>query len=150
MTITVRRATDADVLGMFKLCVQMHETTLYSRYRFSPEKCVSQIIGWIANALALVAMNGDEAVGMMVATRRGLWFSDDEVAGEDVIYVREDARGSRAAFLLVREFKEWAAAQGVVDARAGVTTGHTSAGRLYEHFGGRNVGSNYLFDFQGG
>jgi hypothetical protein len=157
MKITVRRAVEQDAIGMFKLCVEMHRTTLYSKYRFNPEKTVAQVLAWIASpAMVLIAVrtredSTEEVVGFMVATRRRLWFSDDEVGGEDILFVRHDARGTRAALLLARAFREWGHAEpGLVDLRAGITTDQQGAGaeRIYEHIGMKNVGANFVLDIE--
>lgn len=156
MKITVRRATEQDALGIFKLAVAMHGSTLYGKYRFNPEKTIGQILAWIGSALVLVAIrtredSTEEVVGFMVATKRQLWFSDDVVGGENIIFVRGDARGTRAAYLLVRDFVAWGKANPeLIDIRAGITTAEQGpgAGRLYEHFGMRNVGANYVLDIE--
>lgn len=154
MKITVRRAAQQDAVGLFKLCVGMHEETVYRVLSFNPEKCLAQIFQWIDSALVVVAIHtredsSEDVIGMLVAIRAAMWFSDEELAGEKLLYVRPDARGSRAAVLLGREYIAWGKQlpASVKMLAAGITTGDfPGAGRLYEHLGLKNVGGNYAVD----
>ncbi len=149
MKITTRHAVEQDALGIFKLCVGMHQETVYRVFTFNPEKCLNQIFAWVASTLVLVAVrtredSTEDVIGMLVAIRAPMWFSDDDLVGEKLLYVRPDARGSRAALMLGRQYVDWASKSGATMVAAGVTTGDfPAAGRLYEHLGMKSVGGNY-------
>ena len=142
--LKVRRATEEDRLGIFKLCVAMHRETDFGYFQFNPQKAVDSIGGWIHGQLMLVADKDGDIVGMMAASKKDAWFSDDPFASEDFFYVRQDVRGSRAGYLLMKGFVDWANEVGVNHIRAGVATGTgPAAERLYEHFGMKYVGGNF-------
>lgn len=144
--LKVRRATPNDHLGVFKLAVLMHAETDFKHYTFSPVKTLKSIADWDnggSRALFVADSDGD-LVGMLAAAVEDMAFSDDVVAAENVFFVRDDMRGSRAAYLLMRGFRNWADEIGAGHIRAGVATGTGwAAHRLYEHFGMDCVGSNF-------
>lgn len=147
----VRACTPDHHLGAFKLACAMHRETDFRAFEFSPEKAHSGLGAWVnlpdRNVL-LLAMRGDDAIGMLAASIRDPWFSFEPFVTEDFLYVRQDERGSRAAFMLMRALVAWVRERGVRHMRAGVATGTgEQAGRLYEHFGMRFVGGNYSAHF---
>lgn len=146
--LKVRNATENDRLGIFKLAVAMHRETDFGNFSFDPEKAINSIGLWLHGGLMLVvvdqAEDSEEVVGMMAASKKDPWFSQDVLVSEDFFYVREDKRGSRAAFLLMKGFIDWANEVGAHHLRAGVATGTgPAAERLYEHFGMHYVGGNF-------
>lgn len=144
---TIRRATEADRLALFKLCVAMHRDTDFQHYRLNPEKLLHSLGYWIhdTRALLLVAERDGVVIGFFMAKLTQPWFSDDLCAVEDCFFVLAEHRGTRAGYLLVRGFTEWAAEHGAEHSRAGVTSGRGEAGgRLYEHFNLQFMGGNYI------
>ena len=142
--LTVRRATQNDLLDIFKLCVAMHQETDFGNFPLNPEKMIAQLSHWKDHSLLLVAEDDGKIVGMMAGSKRDQWYSDEFLAAEDFIFVDKDHRGTRAAFLLMREFMQWATQAGAKHIRAGVATGTGAAAeRLYKHFGLNFVGGNY-------
>lgn len=146
-SVSVRHAVESDRLQIFRLSVYMHQETDFKNFQFSPEKAVNNIGAWIHGGnerFLLVAERGQGVVGMLFAALKRPWFGDDLMASEEVFYVHPDHRGSRAAYLLMREFRKTAEALGARHLRAGVATGSSPAAeRLYQHFGMRYVGGNY-------
>lgn len=143
--VRLREATPEDAFAIFKLAVFMHRETEFSRFSFNPQKTLDSIYLWLGKEFVLLAEKNNEIVGMIVASRKDHVFSDDVVACEDFFYVREDARGSRVAFMLMRGFMDWAKKIGAAHLRAGVSTGDCPAAeRLYQHFGMKHVGGNYM------
>jgi GNAT superfamily N-acetyltransferase len=142
--LRVRRATEEDLVDLFKLSVLMQRETDFSAFSFNPEKTINSISEWLQGNAVFVADDGDEIVGMLAASKRTHAFSDDEVACEDVFFVRQDKRGTRAGYLLMKSFIEWAGDSGARHVRAGVSTGTGSAAeRLYQHFGMKHMGGNF-------
>jgi GNAT superfamily N-acetyltransferase len=147
--LTVRRANQNDLLGLSKLIAAMHRETEFKYFRLNFDKIVDSLCNWMDNGLLIVAEkkadDSNDVVGMMAGSKRPQWYSDDNLIAEDFLFVREDFRGTRAAYLLLREFMLWANEQGAEHIRAGVATGTgESANRLYEHFGLHYVGGNFV------
>ena len=144
---TIRKATEQDRLGLFKLAAAMHRETDFARLAFAPEKALDKLGGWLhgEGGFMCVAERDGEIVGMLAATLKAPWFSTDMIASEDLFFVRDDARGSPLAFRLMGFFVDWAISTGVAYLRAGVATGDVGKGaeRIYEHFGFARVGSCY-------
>lgn len=71
------------------------------------------------------------------------WFNNQKIAYDYVMYVQPKFRKTRAAYLLIKSFVDWAHLMGVDRIQCGTTTGVESASciRLYEHFGFRQYGT---------
>lgn len=148
--LCVRRAVEADRLGLFKLAVAMHRETSFRAYAFNPEKAIHGLGAWIHGGFMAVAEKDGQVIGMLAATKRSPWFSDDPLLSEDLFYVAEAHRGTRAGYLLMREFMAWARENAPCHVRAGVATGKgPAAERLYEHFGMTYQGGNFALDLPG-
>lgn len=147
--ITIRQATQDDVLDVFKMCIAMHQETQFKAFELNPLKMVNSISAWAGGAMLLVAEKvtetARELVGMMVASVFEPWYSQEKMAVEELLYVKPEYRGGRAAFMLVREFVTWAGRSGAKHIRAGASTGTGDAAeKLYRHFGFEYVGGNYF------
>lgn len=144
----IRQATDTDRLALFKLAVAMHRETDFRAFLLDPEKTAAGLLYWTTHqdGLALLAEHdGAGPVGFFLAKVTTPWFSNDLTAVEDCFYVLPEHRGSRAAYMLVREFMAWAKERGALHVRAGVSSGCGPAGeRLYQHFGMKNMGGNFV------
>jgi GNAT superfamily N-acetyltransferase len=148
--LTVRRATEDDHLDLFKLLVPMHRETDFQHYVLNPEKSFASLGNWIHNKnnLCFVAINEVKIVGAMFGTVAPLWFSDELVAREDLLYVHPDYRGGRAAYILAKAFLEAAKSAGIKHVQAGVSTGlGQGAERLYRHLGMTYMGGNFVAHF---
>lgn len=146
----IRRATEEDRIALFKLAAAMHAETDFRHFAFDPHKTINGLGAWIhsPNALLLVADAGDGVVGMLAASLKQAWFSHDPFMSEDFFYVAADRRGSRAAYMLMREFMR-ESEKIALHVRAGVATGNCQAAeRLYEHFGMTYQGGNYSAHLQ--
>lgn len=145
--VTVRRATEEDRLGLFKLSAAMHAETDFACLRFNPHKALDNLGGWVhhKDGLMLVAADDGVVIGMLAATFKRPWFTDDEVASEDLFYVAQDRRGSRTAYRLMQAYIQACRDRGIKYLRAGISTGAPgkNAGRIYEHFGMRCTGACY-------
>lgn len=146
----VRLATPDDLLSVFKMIAKMHTETDFGNVPLNPEKVLQWLNGWIHQGTMWVADADGEAVGVLCWSRKDAWFSDIMFASEDLFYVLPEFRGTRAGYLLMKQFVEHAKNIGAHHCRAGVATG-TGAGaeRLYQHFGLKHVGGNYVMYFEG-
>jgi L-amino acid N-acyltransferase YncA len=144
---SVRRATEDDRFALFKLAVAMHRETDYSAMRFDPAKALDRLGAWLHSpeGVMLVAESDGEVVGMLAATCRAPWFSDELMASEDLFFVRPDKRAGRTALRLLQAFINGAESLGVRHIRAGIATGKAGApaARLYEHVGFTLSGGSY-------
>ena len=61
-------------------------------------------------------------VGFLVGHCEKYYFSYSYCASQEVWYIRPDYRGTRAAFVLLKSFEEWARLRGVLEIFTGVTT----------------------------
>lgn len=144
----IRPATEADRLALFRLCCAMHEGTDFKAFALDPLKTLDSLGYWLnsPDAVALVAVHDTAGpVGFFLGKVVAPWYSQELAAAEDCFFVLPEHRGSRAAFMLVREFLAWGRERGALHVRAGVSSGAGRAGeRLYEHFGLRNMGGNFV------
>ena len=147
--LSVRRATQNDLLDIFKLCVAMHQETQFSAFGLDPEKMIRHLGAWAENGMLLLVEDvKDDArnlTGMMVASLTAPWYSNEKMAVEEMLFVKKEFRGGRSAYLLVKEFMKWANEVGANHIRAGASTGTgDEAEKLYRHFGFDYVGGNYF------
>ncbi len=91
---------------------------------------------------AFVALRGEEPIGLFLGMALSIYFSSTRVARDMAFYVRKDARGGRAALLLIRAFEAWAKGTGAqvmfLAQATGVAMQRTA--KFYEHLGYRVVG----------
>ena len=143
--LKVRRATTEDLIPVFKLFLAMHQETDFRNITLDPEKTLHGANAYINSGTMFVVDDGSQIVGMMAGCKRDPWFSQEQYASEELLYVSPEYRGTRAAYLLLKAFMGWAESEGVSHIRAGVSTGTgDSAERLYEHFGMKRMGGNYV------
>ena len=144
--LSVRKATPEDAMGVFKLCAAMHAETDFKHCQFSPERVFGTISQWIAaetNAVFIAVKDG-APVGMLVGQLTQQWYSEDLFAIEKIFFVAPEHRGSRAAYMLVREFFQWGCDSHAKHITAGIASGSGEAGaRLYQKFGMKCLGSNF-------
>ena len=81
---------------------------------------------------------------MLATAADHAWFGREVTLRDELFYVDRAHRGSRAAYLLMREFMARARAVKAKHLLAGNTSGlGDAAERLYAHFGMRRTGGNY-------
>lgn len=128
----------------------MHNESEYSAMEYSPEKCAE--LGYMAiedaNMMIISVKDGDTYAGLMIASVRAPEFSHDLIAWDTLIYVHPDYRGTRAAILLLKEYRRWSIARGAKMIFMRTTTGiePQKTGKLFEKLGFRYVGGNYLLE----
>jgi len=143
--LKIRRATEDDRLSLFKLSLSMHRETDFQHLTLNPQKLLDNLGVWIHQQIGLVVTDDDVVVGMLFASVQTPWFSDETYGTEDLLYVLPEYRGTRAGYMLVREFMREMKERGVQHIRGGVSTGTgLGAERLYEHFGMKHMGGNFI------
>lgn len=85
-----------------------------------------------------------KVVGYLVAILVDYAMSDGHFAMQDVIYVRPDKRGTRAAARLIQLYDTWAENTGALEIYTGVSNGFQPdrTSRFLQHFGFSPVGGN--------
>lgn len=83
-----------------------------------------------------------EAIGFMLATVSAYRFAAGFYTTQEILFVRPDRRGTRAAMLLTQEFTRWSDKLGAVENTGGNDNGlfTESTARLLEHCGFERVG----------
>jgi GNAT superfamily N-acetyltransferase len=92
--------------------------------------------------LGLVAEIDGEIVGFLRAEMHGYLFTAGVFVVLDVLYVRPDKRGTRAAAALIRQFVQWGDTVRAREILFGVSSklNIERTARFFEHFGAERVG----------
>ena len=95
-----------------------------------------------ADPTVFVAGLGEDLVGYLTARMVAYAAAAGFFTNQEVIYVRPDKRGTRAAVSLLRTFVEWSREIGAREAFMGTSTNFQPerTARLMEHVGARRVG----------
>lgn len=93
----------------------------------------------------LVAETGGEVVGFVFGRIGGYDFTSGVFVILDVLLVRPDKRGTRAAVNLLREYIRWGEIVGAREILFGVSSGFQveRTSRLYEHLGAERIGTQH-------
>lgn len=144
----VRLLEERDLPACIHLGAMMHEESDYRAMEYSPEQCVA--LGRRAMAdpdyVWLVAISGEEAVGMIGGYVCRSFFGKDKVAQDFVVYVAPEHRGGRAFIALVRAFVAWAEQAGARKIHLASSAAITDVDRLYSRIGFDKIGSIYRRD----
>ncbi|MEQ8246106.1 MAG: GNAT family N-acetyltransferase [Alphaproteobacteria bacterium] len=103
----------------------MHRESRYHDLPFDALRAGFNLHRWIAadaNRVA-VAETGGRLAGAMVGVIGTWYFHGGKQANDVALYVLPALRGSRAALLLVRDFLDWAAANGCIEATIATSSG---------------------------
>lgn len=142
----IRRATRWDIPQLVALAGDAFSEARYARYPFSADKA-RQIVHMAQdsdNIFVFVAVDADDRpVGFLAALITEHYFADMIYATNIALYVSPEARGSRAAFKLVREFERVARAKGAAEILLGVTSGVQAQRTVefYNRLGFQTVGA---------
>lgn len=145
--VKVRPATEADIPMLVRLGARMHsESPRYAPLDYSPEKVAKVMASAIEQGGAHVAESDGKIIGGIAGFVVEHWFGHDRMASDYAFYIAPEARGGRAALLLVRAFEEWAVSMGVKSILPGVTTELDAPGvaAFYNRLGYRTYGSLFL------
>jgi GNAT superfamily N-acetyltransferase len=142
--VNIRAATLEDLPTLVAMGEAMHaESPRYSRLQFSSDKVEKALAAMIKSpmALVLVAVDGDDVVGVILGFISAEWFSEELVAQEMAIYVVPEYRGGLAGARLIMGLDAWAEAMRSRYLQGGATTGldaERTVG-LYERLGFQRV-----------
>jgi predicted GNAT superfamily acetyltransferase len=138
----VRPATPEDTEQLIALAGDVFNGTRYSRYTFNADKC--RRLGQLEGMVLLVAVDAaDRPVGFLAGVITDHYFADMVYATNIALVVSQEARGSRAALKLVREFERVAKARGADEIVLGVTAGYHAPRieKFYNALGYSTVGA---------
>lgn len=141
----VRVATLDDLPSLMNIARQfILEAPNYSTRELN-EDALSENLRSVINGLGAVfiAEHQHEIVGGIVCLTTKDWFNDQIIAFEQVFYICPQYRSTRASFLLIETFVNWAKHMNAGRMQCGTTTGINTKGclRLYERFGFREYGT---------
>lgn len=111
---------------------------------FSEERCRATFRSYLeyADPTIYVADQDGEAVGLLVCNFYEHRAASGIFVSQEVLYVRPDRRGTRAAALLMKELIAWAKQLGATEIVGGNDNEFNSerTARFLEHFGFKRVG----------
>jgi len=123
----VRPLTIEDMPEVTLLGYEMHqESPNYQNLGYSPQKCLKLLDTIKENPnefCGFVAESESRIVGIFLGAMCEMYFSEDLVASDILIYVIPEKRGSFALFRLVRAFEDWADNLGAVEKTLAVSSG---------------------------
>lgn len=92
---------------MAQLGAQMHAESQFARYNYDIEK-VQRMLHYLIDkpdAITIVAVDDKDTVfGGFIGDINYHYFGNDKVASDVAIFVKQDKRGSLAAFKLIKEY----------------------------------------------
>jgi GNAT superfamily N-acetyltransferase len=141
--ISIRLAMPEDKGEILQLAEQMVQETLphldFRRDMASEEFDRAIETG---NPTAFVAESAGQITGFLICRIHGYMFTSGIFASQEVLFVRPDRRGTRAAALLIEEFLRWGEIVGAREYTFGVSNGFhpERTARLFERFGAERVG----------
>jgi GNAT superfamily N-acetyltransferase len=129
-----------DVLEMARM--QVEETLPHLDFdREVTENTFDQSIKHADPTIFVCEYDG-KAIGYLLALLEGYAFTRGLFCVQEVIFVRPEHRGSRAAMHLTKEFIAWAEDRGARETIFGIANGFQPerTARFFEHFGAEQVG----------
>lgn len=138
-----RLATEADEDTLVALARQGVADHL-PQHEFVEEKARDTFQRYLqtADPTVIVADDRGQAVGFAAASLADYQYTSGFFAVVDVLYVRPDKRGTRAAALLAQAVVEWTDRLGAKETFAGPTVGYRTrqTARMFQRFGFEPVG----------
>lgn len=150
----IRAATLEDIAKIADLAEEMHPEGDYKNVPFCREmyeNFLSIALPQDQYCLFLCEKDG-EIIGAVMGSVFCYLFSPLIQAADMGFFVKKEHRGSMAAPLLEKKYREWAvekgrqAGQTFIKVRLDVSTANTKAGAFYERLGYTCVGGNYSKD----
>lgn len=141
----IRVATKEDVPILVELgALFIEESPVYQSRGYVHELAADHFTNLIMNSgvILVVEHNGVICGGFAGAIGKD-WFNGKRIAYDHVLYVKPEYRKSRAAYMLIDAFINWARLMNADFIQCGTTTGVESQAciRLYKHFGFHEFGT---------
>lgn len=144
----IRSAEKTDLEGLVELGRQMHAESNYAPLTFSEliyrrflETLIDHELGCV-----LVADRQGQVIGVYIGVVSNAFFSMDRIAQDVLLYVDPEHRGGMTAMRLIKAFEDWAAKQGAVQVRPGISVGGPIEvpARLYIAAGYQTAGYTFV------
>jgi GNAT superfamily N-acetyltransferase len=143
----IRKATIKDANILLSLGKRLHDESEYSVLSFNDDKALEHIKFMLddENHAVFVADYHGDIIGMLCAECSTMYFSDEKVAGEHMIFVVPEMRGSTAFSRMVSEFATWASDNGSKILYLRTTSGINAkeVDNIYHRLGFDRVGGIY-------
>lgn len=123
----IHKASITDVSELLEIAVQFwSESETYSQRPINLNKVKTQLqtlILYPSQGCVLVCKDADNnIIGGFMGGLQEEWQSDSLMAFDYCLFVRANNRGTKAAYLLVKSFIEWAKEQGATWIQCGIAT----------------------------
>ncbi len=120
----IRKATIDDIQDIIEMAKAFHRESDARKYTLTNERIKELTTLIISTGLGILAVKDGEAIGMMGAMLQKNVFFDELMAGDYLIYVKPEYRGTEAAQLLVDYYIQWAKTYGArcigIDIESGI------------------------------
>ena len=120
----IRKATIDDLPVIIEMAKSFHRESDARKYTLTDERIKELTTLIISTGLGILAVKDGEAIGMMGAMLQKNVFFDELMAGDYLIYVKPEYRGTEAAQLLVDYYIQWAKTYGArcigIDIESGI------------------------------
>jgi GNAT superfamily N-acetyltransferase len=140
--VVIRGAASSDAEAMARLCVQLGYPAESSVMPARLARLSSD-----PNARALVAMQGDDVVGLVTVHLRYTMNHEAPIAQITLLVVEETARARGAGRALVGAAEEWATSRGTKRITVTTALSRDGAHAFYEKVGYAHTGRRYGKDF---
>ena len=120
----IKKATLDDLKDIITMARAFHQESEARKFTLTEERIKELTALIISTGLAILAVKDGESIGMMGAMLQKNVFFDELMAGDYLIYVKPEYRGSEAAQLMVDEYIRWAKSYGAkcigIDIESGI------------------------------
>jgi hypothetical protein len=151
-TIEVREYSNEYRDQAVEIAREMHANSIYKDLPLDEAKTIRQLTAsgtpLVPDRYFRIAVRGKELLGGFYGHVRRTFFCDEILAHDLGWWVKQSARGGMAAVLLLKDFEEWARAQGARKIMVGQSTATNieQTTKLYKHLGFRVIGFNTVKD----
>jgi GNAT superfamily N-acetyltransferase len=120
----IKKATIDDLPVIIEMAKAFHRESDARKYTLTDERIKELTTLIISTGLGILAVKDGEAIGMMGAMLQKNVFFDEVMAGDYLIYVKPEHRGTEAAQLMVDYYIHWAKTYGArcigIDIESGI------------------------------
>lgn len=143
--MTIRQATQDDLLDLLEMAEAMHGESDFSTIPFDHLFCRDFLEITLDDPDNGVFIDENEGVirGAFLGSVEPFFFSSRLKASDTAIYVKPEFRGSATALRLIRKWELWAWEKGAIRTYLGVSTGNAKADDFFTRLGYTRLGGIY-------
>ena len=120
----IKKATIDDMKDIIAMARAFHQESAARKYTLTNERIKELTALIISTGMGILAVKEGEPIGMMGAMLQKNVFFDELMAGDYLIYVKPEHRGTEAAQLMVDYYIHWAKSYGAkcigIDIESGI------------------------------